>query len=79
MLRSRYKWGIQNSCSPSRFIKEIDIKYLELPPDFYPVLPGARCHNLPKRKSLFLKPTGISWIAANNPPKLKWVVVGWSM
>jgi DNA helicase II / ATP-dependent DNA helicase PcrA len=37
----RYKWGIQNSCSPSRFIKEIDTKYLELPPDFYPVLPGS--------------------------------------
>jgi len=37
----RYKWGIQNACSPSRFIKEIDKKYLELPPDFYPVLPGS--------------------------------------
>jgi DNA helicase-2/ATP-dependent DNA helicase PcrA len=36
----RYKWGIQNACSPSRFIKEIDKKYLELPPDFYPQLPG---------------------------------------
>jgi DNA helicase-2/ATP-dependent DNA helicase PcrA len=36
----RYKWGIQNACSPSRFIKEIDEKYLELPPDFYPVLSG---------------------------------------
>ncbi|MEN8202371.1 MAG: UvrD-helicase domain-containing protein [Bacteroidota bacterium] len=36
----RYKWGIQNACSPSRFIKEIDTKYLELPPDFYPVLTG---------------------------------------
>ncbi len=36
----RYKWGIQNACSPSRFIKEIDEKYLELPADFYPVLPG---------------------------------------
>jgi len=36
----RYKWGIQNACSPSRFIKEIDKKYLELPPDFEPVLPG---------------------------------------
>ncbi len=34
----RYKWGIQHSCSPSRFIKEIDTKYLDLPPDFYPVL-----------------------------------------
>jgi len=37
----RYKWGIQNACSPSRFIKEIDTKYLELPPDFYPVLTGT--------------------------------------
>ena len=37
---SRYKWGIQNSCSPSRFIKEIEPETLELPPDFYPVLPG---------------------------------------
>ncbi len=36
----RYKWGIQNACSPSRFIREIDTKYLELPPDFYPVKPG---------------------------------------
>ncbi len=35
----RYKWGIQHSCSPSRFIKEIDTRYLELPPDFYPVIP----------------------------------------
>ncbi len=37
----RYKWGIQNACSPSRFIREIDSKYLDLPPDFYPVLPGS--------------------------------------
>ncbi len=37
----RYKWGIQHSCSPSRFIKEIDTKYLDLPPDFYPVIPQA--------------------------------------
>jgi DNA helicase-2/ATP-dependent DNA helicase PcrA len=36
----RYKWGIQNSCSPSRFIKEIEPKYLELPPDFYPLIAG---------------------------------------
>ena len=36
----RYKWGIQNACSPSRFIKEIDSKYLDLPSDFFPVLPG---------------------------------------
>lgn len=37
----RYKWGIQHSCEPSRFIKEIDKRYLELPPDFYPVLSGS--------------------------------------
>jgi len=37
----RYKWGIQHSCSPSRFIKEIDTKYLDLPPDFYPILPQS--------------------------------------
>ena len=36
----RLKWGIVNACSPSRFIKEIDPKFLELPPDFYPTLPG---------------------------------------
>jgi DNA helicase-2/ATP-dependent DNA helicase PcrA len=36
----RLKWGIVNACSPSRFIKEIDPKFLELPPDFYPPVPG---------------------------------------
>jgi len=36
----RLKWGIVNACSPSRFIKEIDPKFLELPPDFYPAAPG---------------------------------------
>jgi DNA helicase-2/ATP-dependent DNA helicase PcrA len=36
----RYKWGIQHACSPSRFIKEIDEQYLELPADFHP--PVAR-------------------------------------
>ncbi|MBN1131675.1 MAG: UvrD-helicase domain-containing protein [Bacteroidales bacterium] len=34
---SRYRWGLQTSCSPSRFINEIDPGYLILPPDFYPV------------------------------------------
>ena len=46
----RYKWGIQNACSPSRFIKEIDTKYLELPPDFYPVLPGSGASQPEKEK-----------------------------
>jgi DNA helicase-2/ATP-dependent DNA helicase PcrA len=38
----RYKWGIQHACSPSRFIREIDPKYLELPPDFYPAVPQTQ-------------------------------------
>ncbi|MEN8227360.1 MAG: UvrD-helicase domain-containing protein [Bacteroidota bacterium] len=46
----RYKWGIQNDCAPSRFIKEIDTKYLELPPDFYPILPGAGTGQSEKEK-----------------------------
>ncbi len=54
----RYKWGIQNACSPSRFIKEIDTKYLDLPPDFYPVLPGAESD---------------AGSAAKQPPKEKFV------
>lgn len=46
----RYKWGIQNSCSPSRFIKEIETKYLELPPDFYPVIQGSESDKPDKEK-----------------------------
>jgi len=46
----RYKWGIQNSCSPSRFIKEVEPKYLELPPDFHPVLPGNGTSGAEKEK-----------------------------
>jgi len=38
---SRYKWGIQYACSPSRFIREINPEYLELPSGFSPLLqPG---------------------------------------
>ena len=32
--KERYKWGTPTSCRPSRFIKEIDEKYLELPESF---------------------------------------------
>jgi DNA helicase-2/ATP-dependent DNA helicase PcrA len=38
---SRYRWGIRYSCEPSRFIREIDPEYLELPADFYPVRGGG--------------------------------------
>ena len=33
--KERYKWGVPTSCRPSRFIKEIDEQYLELPESFY--------------------------------------------
>ena len=31
----RYKWGVPTSCRPSRFIKEVDEQYLELPESFF--------------------------------------------
>lgn len=33
--KERYKWGNPTSCRPSRFIKEIDEQYLELPESFF--------------------------------------------
>ena len=33
--KERYKWGTPTSCRPSRFIKEIDEQYLELPETFF--------------------------------------------
>jgi len=33
--RERYKWGVPTSCRPSRFIKEIDEQYLDLPESFF--------------------------------------------
>lgn len=33
--KERYKWGVPTSCRPSRFVKEIDEQYLELPESFY--------------------------------------------
>lgn len=29
--QNRYKWGVPTSCQPSRFLRDIDPKYLELP------------------------------------------------
>ncbi|MEZ5070619.1 MAG: 3'-5' exonuclease [Bacteroidales bacterium] len=46
----RYKWGIQNACSPSRFIKEIDPRFLELPAGFDP----ARERMLKEEKEPFV-------------------------
>lgn len=33
--KERYKWGTPTSCRPSRFIKEVDEQYLDLPESFY--------------------------------------------
>jgi DNA helicase-2/ATP-dependent DNA helicase PcrA len=33
--KERYKWGTPTSCRPSRFIKEIDEQYLELPDSYF--------------------------------------------
>ena len=32
----RYRWGLESITTPSRFIREIDRKYVELPHDFHP-------------------------------------------
>jgi len=36
---TRYKWGLQTSAAPSRFIREIDKNFLILPKDFIPPSP----------------------------------------
>ena len=33
--KERYKWGVPTLCRPSRFIKEVDEQYLDLPDSFY--------------------------------------------
>ncbi len=37
---TRYKWGLETRTSPSRFIKELKKEFVELPHDFYPVVPS---------------------------------------
>ncbi len=37
----RYRWGLETITTPSRFIREIDRKYVELPYDFNPVMQPA--------------------------------------
>jgi len=36
---TRYKWGLQTSSTPSRFIREIAREYVDLPHDFFPGQP----------------------------------------
>ena len=35
----RYRWGLETITTPSRFIREIHRDFVELPHDFYPVIP----------------------------------------
>lgn len=37
----RYRWGLETITTPSRFIREIDRKFVELPYDFNPVMQPA--------------------------------------
>ncbi len=65
----RYKWGIQHDCSPSRFIREIDARYLDLPADFYPLLPGAGMIPPEKKKIVpdaYRKATGRKLVNMNQ-------------
>lgn len=57
---TRYKWGSLTDCRPSRFIKEINPKFLELPPDedsdFSDDFDSDRnMFNAPEKKTFFVK------------------------
>jgi DNA helicase-2/ATP-dependent DNA helicase PcrA len=56
---SRYRWGNFTVCEPSRFIEEIDEKYIDIPGN---VLHGGghgNFHSPVKNKSTFNKPAGM--------------------
>lgn len=45
--RERYKWGVPTSCRPSRFIKEVDEQFLDLPESFFEeTLPSFNSNDL---------------------------------
>ena len=46
--QNRYKWGTPTICRPSRFLKDIDIKYLDIPDQEY-----NEVHNLKKNRDGF--------------------------
>lgn len=47
---SRYKWGVPSNCTPSRFIQEIDIQYLDMPMEQRPRNDTPSFNEMPKRK-----------------------------
>ncbi|MEX2370856.1 MAG: UvrD-helicase domain-containing protein [Bacteroidales bacterium] len=49
----RYRWGLETITTPSRFIKEIQRDFVELPHDFFPVIPQVS-----EPESSHTKPTG---------------------
>jgi DNA helicase II / ATP-dependent DNA helicase PcrA len=57
----RYKWGVPTMCSPSRFIKDIDEKYIQIPvifeesepeEDDFPMFKPEKYNDKPKSKTL---------------------------
>jgi DNA helicase-2/ATP-dependent DNA helicase PcrA len=49
---SRYRWGKLTNCSPSRFLKEIDSKYIENPELLYDVKPAFFSNNFESPKNV---------------------------
>lgn len=50
---SRYKWGNLQRCEPSRFIEDVDSKYLELPKQFHAETPTPSSRFNPSSKKPF--------------------------
>lgn len=76
---TRYRWGVMNYCKPSRFINEIEDKYLEWPTGYMTKnKPNIVDRSFAKsRPSWEKKQTAISSPAQNVPPGgKKWIKLG---
>lgn len=63
---SRYKWGLQTNCNPSRFIKDIDESYLDLPLSYLHVTPAEPgSENTFKKKNTRFEKSSVNQI---TPP-----------
>ncbi len=56
---SRYRWGNFTVCEPSRFIEEIDEKYIDIPGNVLHSGGHGNFHSPVKNKSTFNKPAGM--------------------
>ncbi|MFN3341347.1 MAG: ATP-dependent helicase [Flavobacteriales bacterium] len=75
---TRYRWGNLTHCEPSRFIDEVDSKYLEMPPapkersfDEEWDEPSFRKMKVPKKDSLFEKEPSKKAAIPSTPSPLK--------